>query len=91
MALNIKNEETYALVKELAVLKGVSLTAAVTDAVEREIENEKARRKKNEQPPPRKRSEILQAFAQEFSRRVKDPIHSWEIDGLLYDENGLPK
>jgi antitoxin VapB len=91
MSLNIKNEETHELVKELAALKGVSLTAAVTSAVQREIEREKAVREKNAQPIRKKRSEILQAFAQEFSRRVKDPIHSWEIDGLLYDEDGLPK
>jgi hypothetical protein len=38
-----------------------------------------------------KRSGHLQAFAQEFSKRVKNPIHSWEIDAMLYGEDGLPK
>ena len=37
------------------------------------------------------RSELLLAFAEKYARDVKDPIHSWEIDVLLYDENGLPK
>jgi hypothetical protein len=31
------------------------------------------------------------AFAKEYSKLVKDPIHSWEIDAQLYDEDGLPK
>ena len=38
-----------------------------------------------------KRSEHLQAFAREYSKRVKDPIHSWDVDALLYGEDGLPK
>lgn len=88
MSLNIKNPETHELVKELAALKGVSLTLAVTDAVRNEIEREKASR---EDKPPINRYELLMAFAKEYSKRVKDPIHSWEVDALLYDEDGLPK
>jgi hypothetical protein len=33
----------------------------------------------------------LMEFAKEYTARVKDPVHSWEIDSLLYDEDGLPK
>jgi hypothetical protein len=51
---------------------------------------EKAERE-SDASPPKSRSEYLQAFAQEFSKRVKNPIHSREIDALLYDEDGLPK
>jgi len=91
MALNIKNPETHELVRQLAVLKGVSLTFAVQTAVQNEIAREKAKRDEANQKPRPKRSEVLQAFAREYSKRVKNPIHSWEIDGLLYDENGLPK
>ncbi|MGA3372648.1 MAG: type II toxin-antitoxin system VapB family antitoxin [Terracidiphilus sp.] len=91
MSLNIKNAETYELVKKLAVLKGLTLTSAVTLAVQNEIEREKAEREKVRPTPRPSRSEILQAFAREYSKRVKNPIHSWEIDGLLYDEDGLPK
>jgi hypothetical protein len=91
MAINIKNPETYELVKELAVLKGLSLTSAVTFAVRKEIEREKTERDQASHAPRPSRSEILQAFAREYSKRVKNPIHSWEIDGLLYDEDGLPK
>lgn len=80
------------MVRELAALKGTTLTAAVKLAVKEEIEREKASHGKFE-PAKRKRSEIVQAFAREFVSRVKKPdeIHSWDVDKLLYDENGLPK
>lgn len=91
MSLNIKNQETYELVKELAVMKGVSLTSAVTLAVKKEIEREKAEREKANREPQMRRSDRLQAFAQEFSKRVKNPIHSWNVDALLYGEDGLPR
>ena len=92
MSLNIKDAETYAMVRELAALKGTTLTAAVKLAVKEEIEREKANQGKLE-APKKKRSEIVQAFAREFVSRVKNPdeIHSWDVDKLLYDEHGLPK
>lgn len=91
MGLNIKNAETYELVKQLAVLKGLSMTSAVTVAVRKEIESEKAIREQHAQQSPTKRSDCLQAFARKYSKRVKDPIHSWDVDALLYGEDGLPK
>jgi len=62
-------------------------------AVKEEIEREKANLGQSAPPKKKKRSEVLQAFAREFVSRVKSPadIHSWDIDKLLYDENGLPK
>jgi hypothetical protein len=89
MSLNIKNQITYELVKQLASLKGTSLTSAVTEAVQNELE--KSILEMKTRPTPMKRSERLQAFAREYSSRVKRPIHSWEIDGMLYGEDGLPK
>ncbi len=93
MSLNIKDEEIHGLVKELAALKGTTLTSAVRDAVESAIGRERARQGKSQLQNRKKRSEVLQAFAREFVSRVKEPIdiHSWDIDKLLYDENGLPK
>ncbi|HWE83450.1 MAG TPA: type II toxin-antitoxin system VapB family antitoxin [Terracidiphilus sp.] len=90
MSLNIKDEETHAMARALAALKGTTLTAAVKLAVKEEIEREKARQG-NAESPKKKRSEVVQAFAREFVSRVKEPIHSWDVDKLLYDENGLPK
>jgi antitoxin VapB len=93
VSLNIKDEETHTLARELAALKGTSLTAAVKLAVKEEIEREKASQDQSGMQKRKKRSEVLQAFAREFVSRVKNPadIHSWDIDKLLYDENGLPK
>jgi hypothetical protein len=52
MNLNIKNHQTYELVKELAVMKDLSLTSAVTVAVRNEIDREKAEREKTAKKTP---------------------------------------
>src|SRR6266567_4029506 len=91
VSLNIKDEETHAMVRELASLKGTTLTAAVKLAVKEEIEREKASQGKTGSLKKRKRSEVVQAFAREFVSRVKNPTHSWDIDKLLYDDMGMPK
>lgn len=91
MALNIKNQETERLVRELAALKKVSLVLAVSEAVRDKLAREGVERERTALPARLKRSDRLQAFAQEYSKRVKNPIHSWEIDALLYDKDGLPK
>lgn len=90
--LNIKDDHIHALVKQLAAMKGTSLTAAVKLAVASEIEREKARQDAGGRPA-RKRSEVLLDFAHEFARRGEagGDLHSWDIDKLLYDEKGLPK
>ena len=44
MALNIKNEETYRLIRELAGLTGESMTTAVTVAVRDRLARVRARR-----------------------------------------------
>lgn len=79
------------MVRELAALKGTTLTAAVKLAVKGEIEREKGSQGISGSPTKKQRSEVMQAFAREFVSRVKDPIHSWDIDELLYDDMGLPK
>jgi hypothetical protein len=91
MSLNIKNSETHKLVKELATLKGVSLTTAVTLAVLNEIEKEKSARNAAAPMNKKKRSDYLLEFAKEYTKRVKNPVHSWDIDSELYGEDGLPK
>ncbi len=91
MSLNIKDRETHDLVKELAELKGTSLTSAVKEAVRDALEREKLAGNGASGSKAKSRSEILMDFAREYSQRVKDPIHSWQINDLLYDEDGLPK
>jgi antitoxin VapB len=90
MALNIKNEETHRLARELAALQGVSIVVAVTKAVEEKLEREKNDRAQVS-VPPMSRYDRLIAFSDECAKRIKNPIHSWEIDALLYGEDGLPK
>jgi hypothetical protein len=89
-SVNIKNAETTRMIRELAALEGVSLVVAITEAVREKLEKEKAEREAAAKPK-KSRSELLMEFAKEYTARVKDPIHSWEIDSLLYDEDGLPK
>ena len=90
-SLNIKNEKTVELVRDLAAMKGVSLVTAITLAVQDKIAQIKAEQESSGQQPPMSRYDRLMTFANEFSRRVPNPVHSWEIDSLLYDEDGLPK
>jgi antitoxin VapB len=84
--LNIKNPETYRLVKELADRTGESMTAAVTDAV-----REKLDRLDLEAPGPATFDvdEIL-AMAAEIGRAFPDGYLEHAIQDL-YDENGLPR
>lgn len=80
MSLNIKNERTHALVRELATLRGVSQTDAVTEAVERRIaELRQVERKK----------ETILRLASEFRQYAGDVDLS--TDDLYDEETGLPK
>lgn len=86
MGLNIKNERTHDLIRELAELQGVSMVAAVTGAVEERLAREKELRRK----------QGLKAWIVEISREtaamLKDAPSSKEMLDELYDEEtGLPK
>lgn len=83
VALNIKNEESVELARELAELTGESVTAAVTIAVRERIERisrERADRVKR----------ILR-LASEFARDLPEEYKHVDHGDLLYDEFGLPK
>jgi len=84
MSLNIKNEETHRMVRELARLTGESMTAAVNEAVRERLE--RVRGKSKEDMVER----ILQ-IGRECASRLKEPYKSIDHGDLLYDENGLPK
>jgi antitoxin VapB len=81
MSLNIKNPDTYRLVKELSDLTGESMTAAVTEAVRERLERLRA-----DFAP----GEILE-IAREIRARLPPGYLDLDHDELLYDENGLPK
>jgi hypothetical protein len=90
MALNIKDKETYELVKELATLKGASLTSTVKEAVQNEIEREKVARENN--TPGKGMAEWLMKIARETGPMLDDGRSSKELMDELYDDRtGLPK
>lgn len=86
MSLNIKNAETYRLVKELAGETGQSMTAAVSDAVREKLERIRAER--GEGPIDIERG---LALAAEIRARLGEDYLAQDFDELLYDEMGLPR
>ncbi|MDQ0727018.1 antitoxin VapB [Microbacterium sp. W4I20] len=87
MSLNIKNETTHALVRQLAELTGQSQTSAVEDAVRRRIaELEGAKEAEVE----RKRAAIRAVVEEARKLPVIGPSYE-EIMDEMYDEAGLPR
>ena len=84
MSLNIKNEKTHRMVKELAKLTGESMTVAVGEAV-RERLNRLRRESKEDL------AERLLQIGRDCAAHLKEPYKSMDPDELLYDEKGLPK
>jgi antitoxin VapB len=85
MSLNIKNEKTHRLIKQLARLTGENMTAAVETAVQERLERV---RKKDDMEDWVQR--ILQ-IGRECAAHMKEPYKSIDHGELLYDEKGLPK
>lgn len=84
MGLNIKNEKTHRLVRELATLTGESMTAAVTEAVRERLD--RLRRARGV-----RLAERLIAIGQDCATHLKEPFRSADHGELLYDERGLPR
>lgn len=84
MSLNIKNDQTYKLVKELAKLTGESMTAAITEAVRERLN--RLRHKEDSSLSTR-----LLAISKDCAMRIKEPWRSIDHGDLLYGKDGLPK
>jgi antitoxin VapB len=84
MSLNIKDEETHRLVRELARLTGESQTAAVTIAVQERLDRLQAVGR-------RRLADRLLAIGKDTAPRLKEPFRSAEHGELLDDEHGLPR
>ncbi len=78
MSLNIKNEETCRLARELAELTGETMTGAITVALRERLEREK-------------RVKELHAIGQHCASLLSDGPSAVEHGDFLYDEHGLPK
>jgi hypothetical protein len=88
-SLNIKNDEAYRLVHDLATLKGISLVAAVIVSVQEKLDREKY---ELERRNSRKgMAERLMSIARECAPLMNDGRTSKELMDDLYDEKGLPK
>jgi len=84
MGMNIKNEETYRLTKQLAKLTGESLTAAITEAVRERLHRLRLERDGD------LRQRLL-AIGRDCAAHLKEPYRTIDHAELLYDEQGLPK
>jgi antitoxin VapB len=83
MSLNIKDEETHKLVRQLANETGETLTRAVTEAVRERLH--RVRKKQRKKPS----IEELLEFGRRCRSHLKGPVP--DHAALLYDEDGLPK
>lgn len=85
MALNIKNEETYRLARELAQRNRETVTMAVTIALKERLERqEKAKKREG-------RLEWLLKLTERTAPLMNDGRSSKELIDELYDpETGLP-
>ena len=85
MSLNIKNEETCELARELATLTGESMTGAITVALRERLERERHERSVES------RVQELQSIARRCAQLLKDGPSAVEHDDYLYGEDGLPR
>ena len=85
MSLNIKNEETCRLARELANLTGETMTGAITIALEERLKREMHERSVEA------RVRELRAIGQRCARLLRDGPSAVEHGDFLYDERGLPK
>ena len=85
MSLNIKNDETCRLARELAQLTGESMTGAITLALRERLEREKRRQDKDAL------LRDMRAIAKRCSARLGPGPSAVEHGDYLYDERGLPK
>ena len=84
MSLNIKDEETHRLARELARVTGESMTAAVDKAVRERLERVRGLKKGG-------LAERLLKIGRECATHLKEPYRSIDHGKMLYDEKGLPK
>jgi antitoxin VapB len=78
MSLNIKNEETHKLAKELAALTGQTMTLAVNQAIREKLER---LRKQKEMSMAQRLVEI----GKDCAHRLKESSKSTEHGNMLYE------
>lgn len=85
MGLNIKNDETYLLARDLARLTGETMTGAITVALRERLAREKRQRDVSA------RVERLLAIGRRCAESLQPGPSAAEHGDLLYDDRGLPR
>ena len=85
MGLNIKNEETCLLARDLARLTGETMTGAITVALRERLARERRRRDADA------RVEELLAIGRRCARSLRPGPSAVEHGEMLYDDRGLPR
>lgn len=85
MTLNIKNEETCRLARDLARMTGETMTGAITLALRERLAREERRRDLDA------RVEELLAIGRRCAESLKPGPSAIEHGDLLYDDHGLPR
>lgn len=85
VALNIKNDETQQLARELAELTGESMTAAVTVALRERRDRLRAER------PQQGVAERMLAIGRDVADRLPADARAVDHGDLLYGADGLPR
>ena len=85
MSLNIKNQETHRLARELAQLTGETMTGAITVALKERLEREQRERSIEE------RVRELHAIGQRCASMLREGPSAVEHGDFLYDDRGLPR
>jgi antitoxin VapB len=87
MGLNIKNEETQQLSRELAAVTGETITGAITVAVRERLERVRA----GDPDEISHRRSRLRRIADDAGPRWSPDLNTRDHGDLLYDERGLPR
>lgn len=85
MSLNIKNDETCRLARELARLTGETMSDAIAIALRERLARERRRRS------VQARSRKLRTSAEQCAKLMGPGPSAVEHGNLLYDERGLPE
>ena len=85
MSMNIKNQETHDLARELAALTGETVTQAVTIAVKERLD------RLRDAAGAEERIRRLEEISRDMASRMSAEFFEIDHGDLLYDERGLPK
>jgi antitoxin VapB len=85
MGMNIKNDETHALARELAALDNTSLTEAVSTALREALLHRQALSSDRME----RARDTLELMRAQLAASPGPSLH--EVNASLYDDHGLPR